>query len=652
MTAGRRGGTPGGPRLRPGAVFVVLLALLIPAALRAQDPVPPDTLAPDTVVVADTLGIDTLAVPPQDTVAPDTAPPLPLVPLPDVPPDTGWAAGVWEWDRAALLASTALTLGDLLERVPSAVVYRSGFLGMPEGLSLLGMNAGRVDVLLDGYVLDPLAAGALDLSRIELVTLERVRVVRRMDGARVELTSASPTSHRPYSRVEAATGYFDTEIFRGLFLAPRFLFGPLGLGIERVETDGLRSREGANRLTLWGTWALTRERWGVQLEGRRSTLEREEGAPLAGELRRSDLVLRGRAEPTAGLVLEAYAGTSSLAPELPEDTLPDEGGESPPPDPEEPGATLPLPDSISRTAVDGRQVGVRAALRRGPLWARGAVRHRDADGLPGLAAELAAGGRVAGMLELHGGLDWADWDAESAAGWDVRAVAGPFRGVRLVGEYGSGTRGVPFSGDSLLGVRVGERTAWRVGAEVTLPWAQVSGGYVSLSTDSVPGLGLEFDPRADFYDGWVGEDDAVTGWEVTGRVRLFWEPLSVRGWFNAFEGRIWPYLPGRSWNTALVYDHRPLTSGNLQVHARLEQQHRGAVWGRNIEAPGESEEFVPEAALLPVLDVVNFHLQLRILDVWAFLRWENILNAQGDIVAGRPILPQRTFYGVKWQFWN
>ncbi|HUH13616.1 MAG TPA: hypothetical protein VMK65_10920, partial [Longimicrobiales bacterium] len=246
----------------------------------------------------------------------------------------------------------------------------------------------------------------------------------------------------------------------------------------------------------------------------------------------------------------------------------------------------------------------------------------------------------------------ADWEGASAAGWDVRAVAGPFRGVRLVGEYGSGTRGVPFSGDTLRAARVAGRSALRVGAEVTLPWAEVSGGFVSLATDSVPGLGLSFDPRADLYDGVIGGDEEVTGWEVTGRVRLFWEPLSVRGWFNAFDGSTWPYLPGRSWNTALVYDHVPLTSGNLQVHARLEQQHRGAVLGRNLEAPEDPAAFRPEAAALPVLDVLNFHLQLRILDVWAYLRWENILNAGGDVVAERPLLPQRTFYGVKWQFWN
>ncbi|HUH11505.1 MAG TPA: Plug domain-containing protein, partial [Longimicrobiales bacterium] len=387
MSGASRRSARGGPWLRPGAVFVALLALLAPAALRAQDPVPPDTLPADTLA-PDTAALDSLARAAQDTTPPDTLPPPPLLPLPDVPPDTGWAAGVWEWDRAALLGSTALTLGDLLERVPSAVVYRSGFLGMPEGVSVLGMNAGRVELVLDGFVLDPLDAGAFDLARIELVTLERVRVVRRMDGVRVELESAAPASHRPYSRGEASTGYFDTEIFRGLFLAPRFLFGPLGLGIERVETDGV-NREGADRLTLWGKWGLTRERWGVQLEGRRSTLGREETAPLSGELRRSDLVLRGRAAPLAGLVLEAYAGTSSLTPELPEDTLPIDTlpgdtlpGDTLPGEPPPVGPIAPLPDSIARTAVDGRQMGVRAALRRGPLWARAAVRHRDAEGLP------------------------------------------------------------------------------------------------------------------------------------------------------------------------------------------------------------------------------------------------------------------------------
>src|SRR5690606_41280870 len=41
------------------------------------------------------------------------------------------------------------------------------------------------------------------------------------------------------------------------------------------------------------------------------------------------------------------------------------------------------------------------------------------------------------------------------------------------------------------------------------------------------------------------------GWEVTGRIPLFWEPLALEGWYARWSGaRSWLYTPAQSWRRA------------------------------------------------------------------------------------------------------
>ena len=73
----------------------------------------------------------------------DTVPADSLVPPPTFAPlGAPWAerraAGVWHWDRDALLASGALSLLELLERVPSVLTLRAGMFLQPEVASAFG----------------------------------------------------------------------------------------------------------------------------------------------------------------------------------------------------------------------------------------------------------------------------------------------------------------------------------------------------------------------------------------------------------------------------------------------------------------------------------------------------------------------------------
>ena len=66
---------------------------------------------------------------------------------------------------------------------------------------------------------------------------------------------------------------------------------------------------------------------------------------------------------------------------------------------------------------------------------------------------------------------------------------------------------------------------------------------------------------------------------------------------------------------------------------------------------GPSEDGVV-LAISPARTVLNLDLVLRIMDVQAFLRYEDASNKDPFDIPGYPINGPRILYGVKWHFWN
>jgi hypothetical protein len=58
-------------------------------------------------------------------------------------------------------------------------------------------------------------------------------------------------------------------------------------------------------------------------------------------------------------------------------------------------------------------------------------------------------------------------------------------------------------------------------------------------------------------------------------------------------------------------------------------------------------------ATVPAMNNLDFQLQIRILELRMFLRYEDLLHS-GDVfdIPGRTIPGPRLYYGVRWQFWN
>jgi hypothetical protein len=605
---------------------------------------PDSLLRRDSTAVADSLlRVDSIRRAEQLALIPDTLPALISSSA------TGFGMGVWVWDQEALLREGVLTIGDLLRRIPGLQSLRSGGYGQPEAATAFGVTRGRVEVEIDGYVLDPLVSSTYDLARIELINLAGLRVERRMDLLRISIRTAQPVLDRPYTRIEAATGQPDANAFRGLFLVPKVIIGPLGLALDRLDTDGIRGSEPASIMTGWAKWSWTNATRGMQLEFRRQNLEREAGSPWPSKSTRDDVILRARATLLAGLTAELYGGRSSIEKD-PDSIVAD------------------LPDSLQTPSLERGtwQAGARAAYTHSGLTGMAALRIRDAAALPSQELELTAG-YVRSLLQVEADFTQQNWSGDvtaadsvpvvgSATSWDVRAQIGPFAGIAAFGEYADGDRGAPIYADSGgLSVRdahrITSRNAMRAGALLNRFGVQAGAAYVRLDGPATAPFGLPFDSA--FAASRV---TPATGMEAWGRIGFFRDLLAIDASYNTwFEAPGWTYLPTRNWRIAGELHMSPLASGNLEIFARLEDVRRGPMlsYGDADAAPpvpGDTAD--ARFTLLPPNHMINGYLQIRIMDVRGFLQWEDILG-QGRLDFPDRLMPgPRVYYGVKWQLFN
>jgi hypothetical protein len=616
--------------LRPLLLAAVAWAIASGAEGQIPDTVPPprDTVAPipagppfDTVPPPPT---DTIRPPvadtvPADTVPADTLPPPALVSM-DRPGRPGWTAGIWEWSREDLLRLPDISLLQLLERIPGITSVRATAVGQPEGAAVFGAGAGAVRYEVDGFALDPLTTATFDPSRLPLVALASVRVERRLTGAVVRIEMVDPADPQAHSIVEAATGDYQTNLFRGTFLAPSVLGGALALGFESLGSQILPSGS-TNLLGGWARWTWAGETTGIQLEYRQADMTRSAvGDPLSGS--RRDWVARARAR-LGPIAAEAYAGASAVDDELGAVTL-REGT---------PQAGVRL-----RSAADGPI----------PLEAMAALRLRDHPRLPGQELDAALWAYPAQWLAVGAEVTHGRWETGDPTGsLAIHARAGPVLGLSATaGLFRSDERQVaiqrgavdpePMPGSGDLAWR---REGIRLGGEFQRGTLLLAGAALRVTSGLEPGFGLPFDQGATAFGG--GE---ANGFEAMARLPTGWRPLRLEGWYVGMDlPEPWPYLPADQWNAALVYHDVPLPSGNLEIYLRAEHVMRGAMSVPTAEGLAPVEAY----------QASNLELTIRVMTVRAFIRWQNVLNRffQEDLPGfTRP--GQHIIYGVKWEFWN
>jgi hypothetical protein len=124
-----------------------------------------------------------------------------------------------EWNRDSVLATGAITLADLLERVTGVTVLRAGWISSPAVGAYMG-DVRRIRVFFDGVEmtgLDPRGQSVLDLTHISLWSVEDAVIEPAPDEVRVYLRSWRVRNTTPETRTDVSTGDQQTNLYRAFF---------------------------------------------------------------------------------------------------------------------------------------------------------------------------------------------------------------------------------------------------------------------------------------------------------------------------------------------------------------------------------------------------------------------------------------------------
>jgi hypothetical protein len=597
----------------------MLVAGALAAPVSAQDrPGAPGApgAPPDSAVAEDSVSADTI-----------------FYNLPDVPrgAPSGFATGVWEWDRDAIMASTASTLYELLAEAPGVIALLGGDYGAPAALSAFGSGGGGVRVLRDGFEVVPLEGGVVDLARVGLGGLRSVRLERRGGEMVIELTSFRYDDGRAYSLVEAGTGQLDTNLFSGTYADPVFLGGSVAVNLERLDTRGYGDAEGGSRTGSWFRYQLNRgDRAGLALEYR-SMSSKTEVPDYATSAQRRDLTARARFEIVPGVVAEAYTGRS----------------------------THDVKDSRDEYALEGGtrdQHGLRLSAERAGAWAVGSLRLHPDDDLPARRLE-GAGGYTGALFGAHGNVSQADWDGTSVLGYGAGGWLGPLQGVTLFGSYDGGdwagpsgpvVEGVPYSGAPVPAPEPGpfavvtQRSLLRGGASLQGFGVSIAGAGLRAETDMHVPLGLSLDRGATAVPGAVRH--GFEGWASVPVSIL--EGLRLEGTYQQWDSG-GPYLPRRIYRAAFVFHRVYLESENFELW-----------WALGVRGHDPGTVFVADTGTTTLAEVPFYqnwygHITARIVTVRLFFTWENLAVRRNlQSYPGRLLPPTRSFFGLRWDLWN
>ena len=639
----------------------VFSAAFIPSAAVAQIPgiagPPPDTVlagadstgrapglaeADSSAILADSSAIlaDSSAILADSSeILADSGRVAPLrLPVISFGPGPSYGLAVWSWDRGDLLSTRAVTLAELVALIPGVISLRGGDYGTPVTVMSFGAGGGRVRVLWDGFEWVPLDGGVPDLSRIGLAGLDEVRVERHPGELRIELRTREPTAPDPATLVHVGTGDLGTNLLSGVFVHPNVYRGAFTLAFDRLETRGPGLAAGGTLSGVALRYSISRgDRGGIVAEMRRFA-PRTDVVGLVTGLTRNDWNVRARWRLAEGLIGEGYWGASSLA-----------GG---PEDPVYGG-----PDT-RRT-----QLGLRTKYTVGNLWAQGSARRFSGHGVPGANFELAAGGARASVASLDGSLRIERWDGRYATFWRARIETAPLRGFSLFASYEDGETGAPFVSEYetyLRSLRLGpptqpdpveeprprftKRTGIRAGGRLSWRGLNLSGAWLWMEADSLRPLGLALDP-----DGISSPGGDRIGFEATASIPI---PFPISGFVLQGAVQAWDddlaYLPMRLWDGALAYHGIFQESRNLELWGGLGMTRRDPMPIGILEPGGDPT--VPDLIVVrPHSEEWYIHVQVRIVTLNLFVRWENVRRKADNIDFPDRRQPQaRTLYGVRW----
>ena len=614
---------------------------------RDTTPRPPPRDSVQVAIPGEAVRGDTLPGAKGDTTKVDTTAAAPTFPLHPLPPAHGFSDGSWTFGPAELQYFHGLSLADLLDRIPGLVQTRSGGFGRAIGVSPYAAGGGRFRVYLDGWELRPMASSIPDLQRIPMVNLQSVRIQRGLEEIRVDLTSLRLSDARPLAQIEGMDGDLATRALRGLFTRPfgkRFL-GEVALDVDQSEGARRRQkfRETSTLARLGYAFSPT---WGVQAEYRVTKLISENtlttAEPVVDENSdRSEAILRARGLLAGRIHLEAMVGRSLLSPAA-NDSVTERVRSL------QADVRLTMPLRIGMLAAGAR-------LHRGQEESWAPDQHELWGRLDFTPGRLLAASAEVRQLSL-GGVNGVE------ATGSLRA--GPWKGVSVFGQVAGGSRGVRFLLDTtevlkaITGIGGGgvqtldtvsvrelrtldaSLNGVRGGAELNRGLFHFGAALLHHRVDQTVPYGVEFDRGAPLQPGL-----ALTGVEAYGSLPLYWRELTLEGWYQRWlkvPDRV--YLPSQFGRAAIQF--RGLyKGGNLEPTIRLEMV------GRDLALAWDSA--TATNAVIPRYAIFNWFVQVRIIDIRIFWRFENAFVERGEYDVPTGVIPgPRALYGVRWFFRN
>ncbi len=171
----------------------------------------------------------------------------------------------YTYTRDELFASGALTLADLLDRIPGFTTFTTGWIAAPEAAAI-GGDFSRIRIFIDGIErddLEPRNGVAPDLHSIPIWMLDKISLARGADGLRIDMRTWEYNGTTPYTRVDALTGDLNTNLYRA-FYGKRFYNGAgLQVALQQYGVTDLRNGGGGQDFGGLVRYGIARKDWSL-----------------------------------------------------------------------------------------------------------------------------------------------------------------------------------------------------------------------------------------------------------------------------------------------------------------------------------------------------------------------------------------------------
>ncbi|MDQ8155715.1 MAG: Plug domain-containing protein, partial [Gemmatimonadota bacterium] len=588
-----------------------------------------DTTTAKPAAGADTTKVDAATARRRRLAADTVKAPLARAEMPVEP------ATRWHWRGEELRAAGAVTLADLLAKVPGATAFRANWIPAPQFIAYNG-DVGRVRVFRDGVELDaidPRNGQVLDLGLVSLWQFEEVGVERAPGELRVHMRSWRVDRTIPLTRTEVITGSENTNLYRGFF-GRRFHNGAaVQLAAQQMSTTSPRTGGDGTSLQVFARVGWAWRRLSVDGAWHRASLDRAATIrfPLLSELTLENgtpafkgnygsgygRIAWGDPDAKGAPWVQVIASSQMIA----ENSKVSETT----------SLTIPTaaPKDTVDTATSRTQYVVAAGASRWGVRASVAARLRAGQGRTDVSPTLRLGYdwrfvSLAGFAESRG--------ADSTQRLDLTARVAPWRWLVLTGAHGSYTPKSPITGgpkftgsrveleSTLFGVTVSGGLLMRGLATVAAPVA-IDSSLVRVGTGEVKGVA--FAVRTN-----VWRDIAL---DVSG---VRWESSGV-------------YRPQMEIHSALFVDTsfpNRFPRNNFHLFASVTHNHRTPMFfPTNDGKVGQSTG--------PV-DAIGARLEIRIESGTIFFQTENMVGKIYDTAPGYMMPRRLQYYGLRWDFWN